>query len=40
MKTKVFYLLFIGLLLFGMNQNKDTVQAEDIPITENTFPDT
>lgn len=39
MKTKAFYLLFIGLLLFGMNQNKNTAQAEDIPITENTFPD-
>lgn len=39
MKTKAFYLLFIGLLLFGMNQNKDIVQAEHIPITENTFPD-
>ncbi len=39
MKTKVFYLLFIVFLLLGMNQNKDTVQAEGIPITENAFPD-
>ncbi|MCI8365296.1 MAG: hypothetical protein HFG34_10180 [Eubacterium sp.] len=39
MKTKAFYLLFIGFLLFGMNQNKSIVQAEHIPITENTFPD-
>lgn len=39
MKTKAFYLLFIGILLFGMNQNKNTVQAEHIPITESTFPD-
>ncbi|MCI8365286.1 MAG: hypothetical protein HFG34_10130 [Eubacterium sp.] len=40
MKTKVFYLLFIGFLIYGMNQNKDTVRAENIQITESTFPDT